>query len=59
MEPDVGESEEREMKLFPGREQQIDTVITDHALTQDFFIFTTDVSFLAVMKTLKSHVGLA
>jgi hypothetical protein len=44
MEADAGESEEREMKLFPGREQQIDTVVTDHALTQDFFIFTTDVS---------------
>ncbi|CAG0921516.1 unnamed protein product [Notodromas monacha] len=42
LEADAGETEEREMKLFPGREQQTDIVITDHGITQDFFIFSTD-----------------
>lgn len=44
LEGETGEDEEREARLFPDPDQA-DMHITDHALTADFLVYSTDVSY--------------
>lgn len=43
LEGETGEDEEREARLFPDPDHA-DMHITDHALTADFLVYSTDVS---------------